>query len=56
MEDQHLKKLIKTYLDGNATPAEQFIVESWLESFQQDSHQETQISDTIVYPHNNGQS
>ena len=36
MEDQNIKKLIKCYLDGTATPAEAYIVECWLESMQED--------------------
>lgn len=36
MNDQKLKKLLDKYLSGNATKAETFIVESWLESFQYD--------------------
>lgn len=36
MNDQRIKKLLDKYLSGTATKAEAFIVESWLESFQQD--------------------
>lgn len=36
MNDQKIKSLLNKYLSGNATKAEAFIVESWLESFQQD--------------------
>lgn len=40
MEDQKLKKLIKCYLDGTATPAEAYIVDCWLESMQKDHSEE----------------
>lgn len=36
MNDQKLKSLLDKYLSGNATKAEAFVVESWLESFQYD--------------------
>ena len=36
MNDQKIKNLLNKYLSGEATRAEAFIVESWLESFQQD--------------------
>lgn len=36
MNDQKIKHLLNKYLSGEATRAEAFIVESWLESFQQD--------------------
>lgn len=36
MNEQKIKKLLHKYLSGNVTKAEAFIVESWLESFQQD--------------------
>jgi len=36
VNDQKLKSLLDKYLSGNATKAEEFIVQSWLESFQLD--------------------
>ncbi|WP_343535675.1 FecR domain-containing protein [Pedobacter sp.] len=47
MKDYQLKKLIEKYLDGTATPAERYLVESLLGSLEmdQDEHKDTRSED-----------
>lgn len=47
MKDHQLKKLIEKYLDGTATPAERYLVESLLGSLEmdQDEHKDTRSED-----------
>lgn len=50
MNEQRIKKLLDKYLSGTATKAEIFVVESWLESFQQD--QEDMAGFDLLENHN----
>ena len=48
MESSRLKKLIKRYQNGTASPAERYIVERWLESFQQEKESHPELGDAAL--------